>query len=52
MPVKKIKEIKSIDAFDSFSWLGDDLKKYNLIYGWNGSGKTTLSLKALCGHVA
>ncbi|MFH2068268.1 MAG: AAA family ATPase [Candidatus Omnitrophota bacterium] len=43
MPVKKIKEIKNIDAFDLFNWVGDDLKKYNLVYGWNRSGKTTLS---------
>lgn len=43
MDVKRIKEIKSVDAFDSFAWEGDDLKKYNLIYGWNGSGKTTVS---------
>src|SRR5206468_3677041 len=31
------------DAFDTFSWLGGDLSRYNLIYGWNGSGKTTIS---------
>jgi|GEM_PF-2404319 len=43
MDVKRVKEIKSVDAFDSFAWEGDDLKKYNLIYGWNGSGKTTIS---------
>ncbi|MDD5032695.1 MAG: AAA family ATPase [Candidatus Pacebacteria bacterium] len=43
MIVKKVKEIKNVDAFDSFNWLGDDLKKHNLIYGWNGSGKTTIS---------
>lgn len=41
--IKKVKEIKHIDAFDSLVWLGGDLKKYNLIYGWNGSGKTTIS---------
>lgn len=43
MEARRIKEIKNIDAFDSFQWLGDDLKKFNLIYGWNGSGKTTIS---------
>lgn len=43
MKVKRIKEIKNVDAFDSFSWAGDDLKQYNLVYGWNGSGKTTIS---------
>ncbi|MDP3785103.1 MAG: AAA family ATPase, partial [bacterium] len=43
METKRIKEIKNTDAFDGFHWLGDDLKKYNLIYGWNGSGKTTIS---------
>src|SRR3989344_6601195 len=43
METKRIKEIKNTDAFDGFNWLGDDLKKYNLIYGWNGSGKTTIS---------
>lgn len=43
METKRIKEIKNTDAFDVFNWLGDDLKKYNLIYGWNGSGKTTIS---------
>ena len=43
MAIKKIKDIKNIDAFDSFSWDGEDCKKFNLIYGWNGSGKTTLS---------
>lgn len=43
MTIKRVREIKSVDAFDSFSWLGADLKKYNLIYGWNGSGKTTIS---------
>ncbi len=43
MKTKHIKEIKNTDAFDVFNWLGDDLKKYNLIYGWNGSGKTTIS---------
>ncbi len=41
--INKIKEIKNIDAFDSFSWQADDFKRYNLIYGWNGSGKTTVS---------
>lgn len=41
--IKRVKEINQIDAFDSFTWHGDDLKKYNLIYGWNGSGKTTIS---------
>ncbi|MFA5197581.1 MAG: AAA family ATPase [Patescibacteria group bacterium] len=43
MAIKKIKDIKNIDAFDSFSWDADDCKRFNLIYGWNGSGKTTLS---------
>lgn len=43
METKRIKEIKNTDAFDVFNWAGDDLKKYNLIYGWNGSGKTTIS---------
>jgi len=43
MILKRIKEIKNIDAFDFFTWLGDDLKKHNLIYGWNSSGKTTIS---------
>ncbi len=43
MNTKRIKEIKNTDAFDVFNWAGDDLKKYNLIYGWNGSGKTTIS---------
>src|SRR4051812_42597952 len=43
MNTKRIKQIENIDAFDVFSWLGDDLNKYNLIYGWNGSGKTTIS---------
>lgn len=43
MKVKRIKEIKNTDAFDSFSWSADDLKRYNLIYGWNGVGKTTIS---------
>lgn len=41
--IKKVKEIKNIDAFDSFEWDGPELKKYNLIYGWNGAGKTTIS---------
>lgn len=39
----KIREIKNLDAFDSFAWNGKDLKRLNLIYGWNGSGKTTVS---------
>lgn len=43
MKTKRIKEIKNTDAFDVFNWVGDDLKKYNLLYGWNGSGKTTIS---------
>jgi len=43
MAIKKIKDIKNIDAFDSFSWDAEDCKRFNLIYGWNGSGKTTLS---------
>lgn len=43
MNTKRIKEIKNTDAFDVFNWAGDELKKYNLIYGWNGSGKTTIS---------
>jgi wobble nucleotide-excising tRNase len=43
MALKNIKEIKNIDAFDVFSWDGEDCKRYNLIYGWNGSGKTTIS---------
>jgi len=43
METKRIKEIKNTDAFDVFSWTGEDLKIYNLIYGWNGSGKTTIS---------
>jgi len=43
MLVRKIKDIRSTDAFDSFNWSGDDLRRYNLIYGWNGSGKTTIS---------
>ena len=43
MIIKKVKEIKNSDAFDSFNWDGRDLCRYNLIYGWNGSGKTTIS---------
>jgi wobble nucleotide-excising tRNase len=43
MPITRIKDIKNIDAFDSFKWDAGDLKKYNLIYGWNGCGKTTVS---------
>ncbi|QQR82480.1 AAA family ATPase [Candidatus Campbellbacteria bacterium] len=43
MPITKVKEIKNIDAFDSFQWSAGNLKKYNLIYGWNGCGKTTIS---------
>lgn len=43
MLVKRIKDIKNIEAFDTFNWVDADLAKYNLIYGWNGSGKTTLS---------
>jgi len=43
MVIKRIKDIKNCGAFDSFSWLGSDLKKFNLFYGWNGSGKTTIS---------
>ncbi len=43
MLIKKIKQITHIDAFDAFKWIGDDFKKYGLIYGWNGSGKTTIS---------
>jgi len=41
--IKRIKEIKHVDAFDSFQWAGQDLKRLNLLYGWNGSGKTTIS---------
>ncbi len=41
--IKRVKEIKNTDAFDSFNWAGSDLRKLNLIYGWNGSGKTTIS---------
>ena len=41
--ITKVKDITKVDAFDSFSWSGSDLKRFNLIYGWNGSGKTTLS---------
>jgi len=41
--IKRIKEIKHIDAFDSFQWAAQDLKRLNLLYGWNGSGKTTIS---------
>lgn len=41
--IKRIKEIKNIDAFESINWLAADFEKYNLIYGWNGSGKTTVS---------
>ena len=41
--ITKVKDIAKVDAFDSFTWNGSDLKRFNLIYGWNGSGKTTLS---------
>ena len=41
--VTKINEITNSDAFGAFSWVGEPLKKLNLIYGWNGSGKTTIS---------
>ena len=41
--ITKIREIKKSGAFDSANWIGSDLKKLNLIYGWNGSGKTTIS---------
>ncbi|MCK4947823.1 MAG: AAA family ATPase [Candidatus Aureabacteria bacterium] len=43
MAIKRIKEIKNIDAFETFCWDGEDFKTYNLVYGWNGSGKTTVS---------
>jgi len=41
--ISRIKQIQSIDAFDSLDWAAEDFKKYNLVYGWNGSGKTTIS---------
>ena len=41
--IETIKDIGSLDAFDSFKWVGDPLAKLNLVYGWNGSGKTTVS---------
>ena len=41
--IVKIKQIHGIDAFDQVKWDGEDLKTYNLFYGWNGSGKTTVS---------
>lgn len=41
--IEDIKDIGNLDAFDSFKWAGDPLKRLNLVYGWNGSGKTTMS---------
>lgn len=41
--IAKIKQIQGIDAFDNLRWEGEDLRTYNLIYGWNGSGKTTIA---------
>lgn len=40
---KKVKNIDYPQALQGFDWQGQDLKKYNIIYGWNGTGKTTLS---------
>jgi wobble nucleotide-excising tRNase len=39
----KLSSIKGTDAFDTFEWNGDSLKRFNVVYGWNGSGKTTIS---------
>jgi wobble nucleotide-excising tRNase len=41
--INRIKQIQNLDAFDSLDWAAEDLKRYNLIYGWNASGKTTIS---------
>jgi wobble nucleotide-excising tRNase len=41
--ISRIKQIQSIDAFDSLDWAAEDFKRYNLVYGWNRSGKTTIS---------
>lgn len=43
--IKKIKKIKNLGVFSSYSWDSSlsDFERYNLFYGWNGTGKTTLS---------
>lgn len=43
--IKKIHKIKNFGSFIDFTWDTsiNDLKQFNLLYGWNGSGKTTLS---------
>lgn len=48
MLLKKFKTISGIHGLDSFEWLGSDLSKFSLLYGWNGSGKTTMSNVLYC----
>ena len=43
MILQRIKELKRTEVCDTFDWAADDLKTFNLIYGWNGSGKTTIA---------
>ena len=43
--VTKVTNIREYGLFKNFRWRDDlnELKRFNLIYGWNYSGKTTLS---------
>lgn len=46
MPIiKKITKLKNLGLYTNFSWDTSlqELKQYNVIYGWNGTGKSTFS---------
>jgi len=43
MLLQRINELRGIEVCDAFDWAADNLKTFNLVYGWNVSGKTTLS---------
>lgn len=47
MILKRINKLKNVGIFQDFEWPNpksfQNLKKYNVIYGWNGTGKSTLT---------
>lgn len=46
MPIiKKVTKLKNLGIYTSFNWDASlqELKQYNVIYGWNGTGKSTFS---------
>lgn len=48
--IKKLSSIKKFGSFEDFTWPAtlNEMKQFNLFYGWNYSGKTTISRSLRC----